>query len=140
MQPSHMRHYVTTLDDNGGVHINSGILNHAFYIAAILIGGKTWKTLGRIWYVVLTTRLTPEADFHDFVAATIAVAGELYGQGGRIQRILAGAWGDVGLNDISRAACEHPAHGARLARLAQRRCPHRRRLTTTTTNSEKESV
>ena len=135
-QPSHMRDYVTTVDDNGGVHINSGILNHAFYIAAILIGGKPWKTLGQIWYAALTERLTPEADFHDFVAATVGVAGELYGDGGRIQRILAGAWGDVGLCDVSRAACEHPAA---LAHIAQRRRPRGRRLTTTT-NSKKESV
>ena len=30
-QPSHMRDYVETTEDNGGVHINSGILNRAFY-------------------------------------------------------------------------------------------------------------
>jgi Zn-dependent metalloprotease len=33
-QPSRMRDYVHTLEDNGGVLINSGILNHAFYRAA----------------------------------------------------------------------------------------------------------
>lgn len=105
-QPSHMRGYVTTAEDNGGVHINSGILNHAFYIAAILLGGKTWKVLGRIWYVVLITRLGPEADFQQFAVATVAVAGELYGKGSRVQRILAGAWGDVGI-DVPDAPCEH---------------------------------
>ena len=33
-QPDHLRDYVETSDDNGGVHINSGIPNHAFYLAA----------------------------------------------------------------------------------------------------------
>jgi Zn-dependent metalloprotease len=50
-QPSHMRDYVHTVEDNGGVHINSGILNHAFYRAATAIGGKTWHVLGKIWYL-----------------------------------------------------------------------------------------
>src|SRR5262249_7285524 len=31
-QPADMQHYVHTAQDNGGVHINSGIPNHAFYL------------------------------------------------------------------------------------------------------------
>jgi len=62
-QPAHMRHYVDTEDDNGGVHINSGIPNHAFYLAAVALGGRTWEVLGRIWYRVLTERLTSDADY-----------------------------------------------------------------------------
>jgi Zn-dependent metalloprotease len=34
-QPAHMDGYVDTDDDNGGVHINSGIPNHAFYLASM---------------------------------------------------------------------------------------------------------
>jgi len=96
-QPSHMRGYVDTPEDNGGVHINCGIPNHAFYLAAIALGGKTWEVLGRIWYVTLTERLTPDADFNDFARATVDIAGELYGNGGRVQRIVADAWSSVGL-------------------------------------------
>ena len=96
-QPSHMRDYVDTFEDHGGVHINSGILNHAFYIAAMAIGGKTWEVLGRIWYTALTGRLKPDADFADFTRATVDIAGELYGNGGAVQRIVAEAWSDVGL-------------------------------------------
>ena len=33
-QPAHMDGYVRTTDDNGGVHINSGIPNRAFYLTA----------------------------------------------------------------------------------------------------------
>jgi len=96
-QPRHMRDYVDTATDNGGVHINSGIPNHAFYLAAIALGGRTWEVLGRIWYVTLTSRLRADADFADFVRATVDIAGELYGNGGRVQRIVADAWGAVGI-------------------------------------------
>ena len=39
-QPAHMDDYVETTEDNGGVHINSGIPNHAFYLAATALGGR----------------------------------------------------------------------------------------------------
>jgi Zn-dependent metalloprotease len=96
-QPAHMRDYVFTDDDNGGVHINSGIPNHAFYLAAIRLGGRTWEVLGRIWFEVLTKRLGPAADFDDFARITIEVAGEMYGNGGRVQQIVRDAWAEVGL-------------------------------------------
>ena len=94
-QPRHMRGYVHTSADNGGVHINSGILNYAFANAAKTLGGNTWDVLGRIWYAVLTEHLGPEADFAAFTRATAAVAGELYGNG--VRRVIAEAWSDVGL-------------------------------------------
>jgi Zn-dependent metalloprotease len=97
-QPSHMDDYVETDEDNGGVHINSGIPNHAFYLAAMAIGGQTWRVLGRIWFAALIDRLKPEADFADFARATIDIAGELYGRRSRVQRSVVGAWADVGLN------------------------------------------
>jgi Zn-dependent metalloprotease len=112
-QPAHMRHYVDTPDDHNGVHINSGIPNHAFYLAAIALGGRTWEVLGRVWYVTLTERLTPDADFHDFARATVDVAGELYGNGGPVQRIIADAWSSVGLAtrvfDAPRIPIKRPA-------------------------------
>ena len=128
-QPSHMRDYVDTTDDNGGVHINSGILNHAFYIAAISLGGKTWEVLGRIWYAALTDRLKPEADFADFVQATVDIAGELYGIGGREQRIIAEAWSDVGLPpSVLGCARQHiPIRRPRQRAAAMPRLPKSRR-------------
>ena len=42
-QPATMADYVETTDDNGGVHLNSGIPNHAFYLAATAIGGHAWE-------------------------------------------------------------------------------------------------
>lgn len=49
-QPFHMNDSVVTSADNGGVHINSGIANHAFYLLSQLLGGKAWKKPGRFWY------------------------------------------------------------------------------------------
>ena len=46
-QPAHMDDYVDTQDDNGGVHINSGIPNRAFVLAADAIGGNAWDAAGR---------------------------------------------------------------------------------------------
>ncbi|HMW24168.1 MAG TPA: M4 family metallopeptidase, partial [Burkholderiaceae bacterium] len=49
-QPSHMRDYVETEDDNGGVHINAGIPNRAFYLIATAIGGyvsRPGRSFGR---------------------------------------------------------------------------------------------
>lgn len=97
-QPSHMRQYVDTHEDNGGVHINSGIPNLAFYRAAIELGGQTWDVLGPIWYQTLKERLTPDAEFNDFASATVDVAGELHGNGTGVQQIVAKAWSSVGLS------------------------------------------
>ena len=44
-------------EDDGGVHINSGIPNLAFVLAAGAIGGYAWEKAGKIWYTALTDRL-----------------------------------------------------------------------------------
>ncbi|RKQ96284.1 protealysin propeptide [Kushneria sinocarnis] len=58
-QPGHMDQYVETEEDNGGVHINSGIPNHAFYLIATALGGYSWERAGHVWYdTLLDERLT----------------------------------------------------------------------------------
>jgi len=75
-QVGDMADYVDTMDDNGGVHINSGIPNRAFYLAATAIGGDTWEGAGQIWYAALTGgQITTDTDFAGFANATIAAAG-----------------------------------------------------------------
>lgn len=96
-QPAHMRDYVRTQSDNGGVHVNSGIPNHAFYLAATLIGGYAWEKAGKIWYVTLTEKLTSSAQFDDCAAATYEAAGELFGAGSAPQDAVAEAWKGVGI-------------------------------------------
>ncbi len=75
-QVGHLRDYVDTTDDNGGVHLNSGIPNRAFQLAATLIGGTSWDGAGRVWYDALTGgSVRPDTDFAGFAAATVAAAG-----------------------------------------------------------------
>ena len=95
-QPGHMDDYVDSPEDNGGVHLNSGLPNRAFALAARALGGYAWEILGRIWYRVMTGKLTPETTFLSFARDTVKVAGELYPQK-RVQDIVAGAWAAVGL-------------------------------------------
>lgn len=103
-QPKHMRDYVHTYQDNGGVHINSGIPNHAFYLAAIALGGYAWEKAGRIWYEALRdSRLRVNSGFRTFARLTVVNAGQLYGQGSTEQQALREAWAEVGINVVSPA-------------------------------------
>lgn len=94
-QPGDMAHFVSTIDDNGGVHINSGIPNHAFYLAAIGIGGNAWESAGKIWYVTLTQKLKAAANFADCAKSTIESAQELFGN--KEVQAVTDAWKQVGV-------------------------------------------
>lgn len=96
-QPGSMSGYVTTADDNGGVHINSGIPNRAFYLLATALGGNAWDQAGHIWYDTLTGgALASNAQFADFAAATAAAAHARYGESDQYRAVLA-AWSGVGV-------------------------------------------
>lgn len=75
-QPSHMRDYYQGSDDNGGVHINSGIPNKAFYEYAIAVGGNSWEKAGLVWYKTLEDQriVRKNADFKSFARGTYTVA------------------------------------------------------------------
>lgn len=103
-QPGHMSGYVRTEDDNGGVHINSGIPNRAFVLAAQAIGGNAWDIPGTIWYTTLTERLTPAADFHKCAQQTISVARDLTPGDASVAAHVAKAWVDVGVLTAAEAA------------------------------------
>jgi Zn-dependent metalloprotease len=97
-QPAHMKDYVTTYNDNGGVHINSGIPNRAFYEAAMGIGGYAWEHAGRIWYETLRdTALKPNTGFKRFAKLTASTAARLYGAGSDQEQIVIAAWAKVGI-------------------------------------------
>jgi Zn-dependent metalloprotease len=96
-QPAHMRDYVTTTSDDGGVHINSGIPNKAFTILAISLGGYSWEKAGQIWYRTLSdARLAPASQFTDFARVTIMHALTLYGNEGK--QAASDAWHQVGID------------------------------------------
>ena len=118
-QPATMSGYVHTTADNGGVHTNSGISNHAFYLAAIALGGHAWDVAGRIWYETLRDRrLKPNATFRQFAALTVTNAAQ--GFGAAEQRAVASAWQGVGI-DASTSSRRAPAPRAPAPRTPARR-------------------
>lgn len=97
-QPAHMDYYVRTYEDNGGVHINSGIPNRAFYLASTFIGGYAWERTGRIWYETLRdSRLRPASGFKRFARLTVNNAGRLFGEAGNETKAVRDAWSEVGV-------------------------------------------
>lgn len=97
-QPAHMKDYVVTSEDNGGVHINSGIPNHAFYTTAMELGGYAWEVAGRIWYAAVQhPRVTVRTEFADFAATTLNVAARLYGAKSEAASAVREGWAKVGV-------------------------------------------
>lgn len=107
--PDHYSRRYTGTDDNGGVHINSGIANHAFYLA---IEGGTNRTSARtvqgvgaanreqiekVFYRAFTLLLPASATFATAREATIQAARDLYGAGGTVERAVTQAWDAVGV-------------------------------------------
>lgn len=97
-QPGHMDDYVVTTEDAGGVHINSGILNRAFFVTSMEIGGYAWKKAGHIWYVTLRDKLFANSEFDDVARLTHEAAGELFGKGSLEQKAVRFGWSEVGLS------------------------------------------
>lgn len=104
--------YLGTLD-NGGVHVNSGIANHAFYLLAQggthhLGGSMTGigvEDAARIWYKALTTYMTASTNFVGARLGTLNAAAAIFGAGSAQQQAVANAWTLVGvLADYSLSA------------------------------------
>jgi Zn-dependent metalloprotease len=96
-QPADMKHYDPTPDDNGGVHINSGIPNRAFFLVADAIGGFAWEKAGLIWYDALTKLLKHDSDFQAAASATLTAASMRFGPGSLEQKAVRSAWNTVGV-------------------------------------------
>lgn len=95
-QPAHMRDYNTTTEDNGGVHINSGIPNHAFYLSAIGLGGHSWERAGQVWYkTLLDPRITQDCNFAQFAELTVDNTRTMFGDSAK--DIVRNAWVSVGV-------------------------------------------
>ncbi|HVO03375.1 MAG TPA: M4 family metallopeptidase [Candidatus Cybelea sp.] len=96
-QPDNIGNVYTGTDDNGGVHLNSGIPNKAFYEAAKRIGGFAWEKTGRIWYQSML-KARGVNKFEDFAKITYATAGDLYGAQSSEQAAVKGGWNAVGIS------------------------------------------
>jgi len=92
-QPGHLKDLYLGNSDNGGVHINSGIPNRAFVLAAKALGGNAWEAAGRIWYRTLL-QLSSSSQFQDCAAMTLQIAATL---GAAEKKAVKAAWRSVGL-------------------------------------------
>lgn len=109
-QVASMADYVDTTDDNGGVHINSGIPNKAFYLAATKLGGHSWEKAGPIWYQALTGgEVQAHTDFAGFATATVNAASKLYPDDPDVATKITQAWTEVGVLDAGGTADQSPA-------------------------------
>lgn len=93
-----MKDFLTlpTIIDKGGVHLNSGIPNKAFYLAAVAFDGYSWEKAGQIWWkTVLSGLLAPKCTFSQFATATVKVANSTFD--GKAAQVVKNAWDSVGV-------------------------------------------
>jgi len=109
--PDHysLRQYIGTQIDHGGVHVNSTIVSHAFYLAVAggrnRVSGITVTGIGlsniermeRIFYRAFAFMLTPQSQFIDARNATLQAAADLYGASSNERAQLQQAWTAVGI-------------------------------------------
>lgn len=84
------RHYRPAME----AHTASGIANHAFYLAATALGGKSWETLAPVWLKGFD-KLRARATFLDAAHATVDVAAALGGKGCATHKAVKAAWKKV---------------------------------------------
>jgi bacillolysin len=107
--PDHINDAYGGQQDNGGVHINSSIVGHVFYLAieggsnaygdtVQGVGGANREQIEEVFYRAFTTLLTPSATFVQARDATVQAARELYGEGTSAEQAVIEAWTAVGLN------------------------------------------
>jgi Zn-dependent metalloprotease len=102
-QPATMKEFMkmpnTEEDDYGGVHYNSGITNHAFYITAFELNGNAWDKAGAIWYAALRDKqlLKKNANFKAAANATLQKARLLFGKGSKAEKAVEKGWKETGV-------------------------------------------
>ncbi|GAA0740732.1 M4 family metallopeptidase [Clostridium oceanicum] len=105
-QPAHMKDYYNVPDlemfDNGGVHTNSGIINHAAYLIADGIeqlGRKDSKSvMGKLFYMANCDLWGKETNFAETRNSLVTVAKNLYGENSRYVKIVEKAFDEVGIH------------------------------------------
>jgi thermolysin len=103
--PDHYAERYTGTGDSGGVHINSGIGNKAFYLVAVggthhrggSVTGIGADAAAKIWYRALTSYMTSSTNFKGARTATLNAAAALYGSGSTNYNAVAQAWSVCGV-------------------------------------------
>lgn len=93
-QPKHYNERYTGSEDNGGVHINSGIPNHAFFLFATAVGKEVAE---RVFYRALAQYLTKSSKFKDCRVAVIKAATDFFGANSNEVTAAKKAFTDVGI-------------------------------------------
>jgi Zn-dependent metalloprotease len=93
--PKQMSEWYAGCEDNFGVHVNSTIVGHAYYLLATQVGVPT---AAQIFYRGFTVYLGPNSTMEDARSATIQAAIDLYGNGSTQHNKTASAFNSVGLN------------------------------------------
>lgn len=107
--PTRMSEFVYTHEDNGGVHINSSIVNRAYYLlAAGLEGAIGLRDAERIFYRALTVYLVRYSQFINARMSCIQAAEDLFGQGSRQAQKTAEAFDAVEIFDAAPPTPEPP--------------------------------
>ncbi|MGO5076067.1 M4 family metallopeptidase [Clostridium sporogenes] len=100
-QPAHMKDYVNTSKDNGGVHTNSGIINHAAYLIADGIektGEKNSKDImGKLFYTANCYKWDETTNFAKCRNDVVQVTKDLYGENSKYVKIVENAFDQVGI-------------------------------------------
>jgi thermolysin len=108
--PDHYSIRFTGTTDNGGVHINAGIPNHAFYLAVVGgtnrvsglpvtgVGIANIEQMEKVFYRAFTLLMPANSTFSTARAATIQAARDLYGLTGPVVNAVTQAWTAVGVN------------------------------------------
>jgi thermolysin len=108
--PDHYSIRYTGTEDEGGVHINSSIPNHAFYLAieggrnrvsgitVQGVGAANREQIEKAFYRAFTLLLPASADFSAARATTIQAARDLYGANSAAATAITQAWTAVGVN------------------------------------------
>lgn len=86
-QPAHMTEYVQTQQDNGGVHINSGIINNAGWLMTVggtnptskvkVAYGLGWEKSEKLWYRANTKNFLQTTNFAQAAQALVQAAKDL---------------------------------------------------------------
>jgi thermolysin len=108
--PDHYSIRFTGPQDSGGVHINSSIVNHAFYLAVEGgrhrlsgitvqgVGGGNREQIEKAFYRAFVFLLPASANFSTARAATIQAARDLYGASSAAAQAITQAWTAVGVD------------------------------------------
>jgi hypothetical protein len=86
----------TSAGDNGGVHVNCGITNYAYYLFASVVGKEKAE---RVFYRTLTTYLSASSQFADLRIGSRLACEEIYGKGSLEDSALVSAFDSVGILD-----------------------------------------